>query len=72
MALSATEIEASIKALQQALSTGALRVKFREREVEYRSIADIMSAIREMQRLLDEANGTKSLRQVRFNMTKGY
>lgn len=35
--------EADIEALESAIKTGAQRVRYRDREVEYRSIADMLA-----------------------------
>ena len=37
-----------LQALQDALASGALRVRFQDRDVEYRSIAELKTAIAEV------------------------
>lgn len=71
MARTVAIIQAEIDALKAARATGALRVRFREREVEYRSMKDINDAIAALERELDELNGVTPIRHFHFLATKG-
>jgi hypothetical protein len=61
--------QAQITALEKAIASGALRVKYADRDVQYRSLE-------EMERLLGkmkaEVGGTTRMRQVRVNAVKGF
>jgi hypothetical protein len=68
---------AQLAALQQALATGEQRVTFADKTVEYRSVDELKTAIREVQNgLLAQAASTdvaapRKSRQVRVITNKG-
>ncbi len=66
-----------LEALKRALATGERRVSFGDKTVEYRSVDELMAAIREVRRgLLQQAAETGLLpgapRQIRVTTSKGF
>lgn len=66
-----------LEALKRALATGERRVSFGDKTVEYRSVDELMAAIREVRRgLLKQAAETGLLpgapRQIRVTTSKGF
>jgi len=59
--------EAQLEALQRALASGVTRVSYEGRSTEYRSLADLRSAIAEIKAEL----AGRRVRQVRFSTAKG-
>ena len=51
-------------ALREAIASGVLRVSYDGRTVEYRSLADLRAALREVEAALDPARRT--VRQIRI------
>ncbi|CAJ0692304.1 MULTISPECIES: phage head-tail joining protein [Ralstonia] len=69
--------EAQLQALETALAKGERRVSFGDKTVEYRSVDELMAAIREVRRgLLQQAAETGLLpgapRQIRVTTHKGF
>ena len=69
--------EAQLQALETALAKGERRVSFGDKTVEYRSVDELMAAIREVRRgLLQQAAETGLLpgasRQIRVTTSKGF
>jgi hypothetical protein len=60
-----------LAALQSALASGATSVAFEGRTVTYRSVADLKSAIAEVEAALARTAGTRK-RRVLFASSKGY
>ena len=60
-----------LAALERALATGEQRVTFGDRTVEYRSIEELLEAIREVERELFEQSETRASRQIRITTSKG-
>lgn len=67
MAFTQTDIDA----LKKAIGTGALRVRFVDREVTYRSLEEMRKTLAMMQADLAEAEGRPRTRQTRFITSKG-
>ncbi len=70
-----TEIQ--LQALESALAKGERRVTFADKTIEYRSVDELMAAIREVRRgLLQQAAETGLLpgapRQIRVTTSKGF
>ena len=63
--------QAQLEALQQALASGELRVRFSDREVTYRSVQELEQAIATVQASLDVTAGTR-IRQHRVYTDKGF
>ena len=59
-----------LSALEAALTKGERRVSFGDKTVEYRSIEELMAAIREVKRGLALADTPRPKRQIRFNTHK--
>ena len=69
--------ETQLQALESALAKGERRVTFADKTVEYRSVYELMAAIREVRRgLLQQAAETGLLpgapRQIRVTTRKGF
>lgn len=63
-------LESRLSELLALRQSGEMRVKFRDREVEYRSDAELAAAIADLERRLAEARGSR-VRTVRFSTSKG-
>jgi len=69
--------DTQLQALESALAKGEKRVTFGDKTVEYRSVDEIKSAIREVRRGLSEQAAATGLwpgspRQIRITTTKGF
>ena len=60
-----------LAALQAALARGERRVTFGDKSVEYRSIEELLEAIREVERELFEQSEPRAPRQIRITTSKG-
>lgn len=67
MAFTQTDIDK----LKAAIALGGLRVRYADREVTYRSLAEMRQTLAMMQEELDEAAGKVRTRAVRFSTSKG-
>jgi hypothetical protein len=63
--------EVDITALKAAIAQGALRVRFGEREVTYRSLAEMKEILGMMESEVAVSDGRTRTRQVRFQTSKG-
>ena len=63
--------QAHLDALQQALASGELRVRFADREVTYRSVEELKNAIAIVKAGLEVSSGTR-IRQHRVYTDKGF
>jgi hypothetical protein len=60
-------------ALETALARGERRVTFADKTVEYRSVDEIIAAIRAIERQLNHTGpGPRAARQIRVNTEKGF
>jgi len=64
--------EQQIQALKDALATGARRVRFGDREIEYRSIDEQKAAIATAEAELARETGKPLARQIRVWTQKGF
>jgi len=69
--------EAQLQALETALAKGERRVSFGDKTVEYRSVDELIAAIREVKRgIFEQATATGlwpgSPRQIRVTTRKGF
>jgi hypothetical protein len=62
--------EAQRDALREAIASGVLRVSYDGRTVEYRSLADLRDALREVEGALDPGR-RRPVRQIRIFADKG-
>ena len=60
-----------IDALKKAIGTGALRVRFIDREVTYRSLAEMRTTLAMMEADIAKQEGRPRTRQTRFATSKG-
>ena len=67
-----TYTPADLEALQQALATGERRVTFADKTVEYRSVAELQTAIRTVSAALTRGAGETPARQIRVTTSKGF
>lgn len=63
--------EADIDRLKAAMAQGALRVRYADREVTYRSLDEMKETLALMQADVDAVAGRKPPRQFRFRTMKG-
>jgi len=71
MARSAAQLEADITALENALYVGELMVRFADRTIQYRSVAEIERALQLARSQLAKAQGTRR-RVYRLDAEKGF
>ena len=64
--------EQQLQALKDALANGARRVRFGDREIEYRSVDELKAAIAAAEAELAKTSGTPTARQIRISTTKGF
>lgn len=67
-----TELEAKIAAVETAMARGELRVKFADREVTYRSMAELIDASDYFKRLLTQVVPPTRSRQTVAVASKGF
>ncbi len=60
-----------LQALKDALANGVLRVKFADREIDYRSVDELKAAIATVEKELATTNGTPPRRHIRIFTGKG-
>ncbi len=65
-----TEIQ--LQALRDALANGVRRVRFSDREIEYRTVDELKAAIAIAEAELAKASGTPIARQIRVSTQKGF
>lgn len=58
-----------ISKLEAAIATGALTVRYADRQVTYRSLDEMQRLLQDMR---DEVNGTVRVRRIRVDSTKGF
>ncbi len=63
--------EQQLQALRDALANGVRRVRFGDREIEYRTVDELQAAIRAAEVELARQNGAPIVRQIRISTTKG-
>ena len=63
--------EQQLQDLKNALANGMLRVKFADRDVQFRSVEELKQAIATVEQERAAANGTKIRRQIRIYTGKG-
>lgn len=61
-----------LQALKDALATGARRVRFGDREIEYRTVEELKAAIAAAETELAKTSGTPTTRQIRISTQKGF
>lgn len=64
--------EQQLQALRDALANGARRVRFGDREIEYRSIEELKAAIAAAEADLAKNSGEPVIRQIRVETQKGF
>ncbi len=64
--------EQHLQALREALANGTRRVRFADREIEYRSLDELKAAIATVQGELVKASGNPTSRQIRISTQKGF
>ncbi len=61
-----------LQALRDALANGVRRVKFGDREIEYRTIDELKQAIATAEADVAKDSGTPMIRQIRVSTEKGF
>ena len=64
--------EQQLQALRDALANGVRRVRFGDREVEYRSVEELKAAIAAAEAELAKTNGIPVARQILISTDKGF
>lgn len=64
--------EEQLQALQDALANGVRRVRFGDREIEYRSVDELKQAIAAAEADVAKSSGTPVIRQIRTSTEKGF
>jgi putative IMPACT (imprinted ancient) family translation regulator len=64
--------EEQLQALRNALANGVRRVRFADREIEYRDVDELKAAIAAAEADLARTNGTQLARQIRVFTNKGF
>jgi hypothetical protein len=63
--------EQQLQALRDALANGARRVRFGDREIEYRSVEELKAAIAAAETDVAKNGGEPMIRQIRVETQKG-
>ena len=61
-----------LQALRDALANGVRRVRFGDREIEYRTVEELKAAIAAAEAELAKASGKPAIRQIRVSTDKGF
>lgn len=64
--------EQQLQALRDALASGVRRVRFADREMEFRDVAELRQAIATAEAEMAKAAGTPVARQIRVSTEKGF
>jgi hypothetical protein len=64
--------EQQLQALRDALASGVRRVRFADREMEFRDVAELKQAIATAEAEIAKAAGTPMVRQIRISTEKGF
>jgi len=64
--------EDQLQALRNALANGARRVKFGDREIEYRTVDELKQAIAAAEADIAKTSGKPIARQIRISTQKGF
>jgi hypothetical protein len=67
--MSTTYTRNDLRRLRQALASGERRISFGDKTVEYRSVGELLEAIRQVERALARS---RPARQVRVTTRKGF
>ena len=60
-----------LQALRDALANGVRRVRFGDREIEYRTVEELKEAIAAAEADVTKKRGTPGIRQIRVQTQKG-
>ena len=64
--------EQQLQALRDALASGVRRVRFADREIEFRDVAELKQAIATAEADLAKSTSTPVVRQIRVSTGKGF
>jgi hypothetical protein len=64
--------EQQLQALRDALASGVRKVRFADREMEFRDVAELKQAIATAEADLAKSAGTPFVRQIRVSTGKGF
>jgi hypothetical protein len=64
--------EQQLQTLRDALATGVRRVRFGDREIEYRTVDELKQAIAAAEADVAKSSGTGPVRQIRVQTEKGF
>jgi hypothetical protein len=61
-----------LQALRDALANGVRRVRFGDREIDYRTVEELKQAIAAAEADVAKNSGTPTVRQIRVSTEKGF
>ena len=64
--------EQQLQTLRDALANGVRRVRFGDREIEYRTVDELKQAIAAAESDVTQNSGTAPVRQIRVQTEKGF
>ena len=64
--------EQQLQTLRDALATGVRRVRFGDREIEYRTVDELKQAIAAAEADVAKSSGAVPVRQIRVQTEKGF
>lgn len=64
--------EQQLQALRDALASGVRRVRFADREMEFRDVAELKQAIATAEAEVAKSGGTPMVRQIRISTENGF
>ncbi|MCC6364945.1 MAG: hypothetical protein IT165_15615 [Bryobacterales bacterium] len=64
--------EQQLQALRDALASGVRRLRFADREMEFRDVAELKQAIATAEAEIAKAAGAPVVRQIRISTEKGF
>jgi hypothetical protein len=64
--------EQQLQALRDALANGVRRIRFADREIEYRTIDELKAAIAAAEADIAKSSGKPTTRQIRISTQKGF
>ncbi len=64
--------EQQLQALRDALASGVSRVRFADREIDFRNVEELKAAIAAAEAENAKASSTPTVRQIRIHTEKGF
>ncbi len=64
--------EQQLQSLRDALANGVRRIRFSDREMEFRTVDELKAAIAVAEAEIAKHSGTPTIRQIRISTQKGF